>query len=251
MPDKTRNTPQLPRSRHWARRTHRVLGLASLLFIAVISASGLLLNHADGLKLSQTAAGTWLARLYGIAPPPIDSSFAAGKLFLATADDTLYSNGVELANGVDRLIGAVPVGAIVVAASDDELFITTADGALVERFATDPSITMQRIGVSGQRVFADLSSTLLEINVETMNFAAPADLPTLPIDWSQQETPTKSQLQRVGATAVGRAINWERVLLDLHSGRILPGLGRYLADLTALALLYMCFSGFLIWRRRR
>jgi uncharacterized iron-regulated membrane protein len=63
--------------------------------------------------------------------------------------------------------------------------------------------------------------------------------------------PVDAQAEQIGIAALGQEIQWERVLLDLLSGRILPGVGRYLADITALALLYMCFSGIVLWTRRR
>jgi uncharacterized iron-regulated membrane protein len=76
-------------------------------------------------------------------------------------------------------------------------------------------------------------------------------LSTNDVLWSQPATPSAERAEQIGAAALGRAINWERVLLDFHSGRILPTVGRYLADLTALCILYMCFTGIFVWVRKR
>jgi uncharacterized iron-regulated membrane protein len=84
-----------------------------------------------------------------------------------------------------------------------------------------------------------------------MSLTALDDPPAGGIRWSQPAMPSAAQAEQLGAAALGLAINWERVLLDLHSGRILPKAGRYIADITALALLYMCFSGIVLWTRRR
>jgi uncharacterized iron-regulated membrane protein len=44
---------------------------------------------------------------------------------------------------------------------------------------------------------------------------------------------------------------WERVLLDLHSGRILGRAGPYVMDLAALLMIFLGVSGFWLWLRQR
>ena len=152
------NTPdeqvelQAPRRRHWARRTHRVLGMGSLLFVILISFSGLILNHADALGISRYAAGSWLLRIYGIELPPVDSAFAAGGVMFATSAETLYANGAEFAMGVDRLIGAVAVDDGIVVATGNEFFLVSADAKLIERFAPESSVLMSKLGTDDGRV---------------------------------------------------------------------------------------------------
>ena len=62
--------PPSRRARHWARRTHRVLGVSSLLFLVFISVSGIVLNHAEELGLSRSSAGTWILDIYDVPLPP-------------------------------------------------------------------------------------------------------------------------------------------------------------------------------------
>ncbi|MBT5219105.1 MAG: hypothetical protein HOM16_06425, partial [Woeseia sp.] len=64
-------------------------------------------------------------------------------------------------------------------------------------------------------------------------------------------TPSQQQVAKIAATSLGKTLSWERVLSDLHSGRILPTVGRYLADITAICLLYLCVTGIFLWFRRR
>ena len=49
----------------------------------------------------------------------------------------------------------------------------------------------------------------------------------------------------------GQGLPWGRVLLDLHSGRILGIWGPYLIDGAAIALLILVCSGFYNWMIRR
>jgi hypothetical protein len=242
---------QTPPVRHWARRTHRVLGVSSLLFVVLISLSGLILNHADALGMSRHAAGPLLLRIYGIMLPPVDSAFAAGGVLFATSAETLYANGGELAKSVDRLVGAVAIDGGIVVATGNEFFVTSSDAILIERFSTDSPGQMSKLGTESQRIIVAIQDGYFEFDPQRMSLAVPGGIMTDGINWSRPATPSDEEVEQIGTAALGQAINWERVLLDFHSGRILPTVGRYLADITALCLLYMCFTGIVLWNRRR
>ena len=49
----------------------------------------------------------------------------------------------------------------------------------------------------------------------------------------------------------GRGLSWERLLADLHSGRILGAAGTYFMDFIALSLIVLSMTGLFQWRRRR
>ncbi|MGS0729088.1 PepSY-associated TM helix domain-containing protein, partial [Shewanella sp. 0m-11] len=46
-------------------------------------------------------------------------------------------------------------------------------------------------------------------------------------------------------------LTWERVLLDMHSGRFFGSLGPWIMDLVALSLLIMAFTGCYIWLQQK
>lgn len=240
-----------PRPRHWARRTHRVLGMTSLVFLVFISVSGLVLNHADGLGLSRHAAAPWLLQIYGIEPPPVDSAFSVRGVLFATSAGGLYANGRELANGTGKLIGAAEADNDIVVATSNEFFVTTADGELIERFASEDTVQMLRLGTVDKNVIVEVLGRYSTFDPNTMGLSDAEETAPRDVTWSQSSAPSDEQLKQISMAAVGQAMNWERVLLDFHSGRILPVAGRYIADLTALSILYMCFSGILLWVRRR
>ena len=240
--------PQGPR--HWTTRTHRVLGLSSLVFLILISASGLILNHADTLGMSRHAAPGWLLRIYNVEPPPISSAFTAGGVLFATSEQILFADGTELAKNADPLIGAAIFDGGLIAATSNEFFLTSVDAALVERFAPDMAGPMIHLGTDGQRIIVATQKGYVDLDPHHMTLSSVVIEP-MDISWSRPVIPTKEQTQQLGAAALGQALNWERVLLDLHSGRILPTAGRYIADITAICLLYMCLTGVMLWFRRR
>ncbi|NQV86806.1 MAG: hypothetical protein HQ492_06995 [Woeseiaceae bacterium] len=243
--------PQIPLRRHWTRLTHRVFGVTSVLFLVLISASGLILNHADALGLPGGAAAPWVLRLYSSELPAVDSAFSAADVLFATSADTLYANGKELAKGTDRLIGSVVTDDVKVVATASEFFLVSHDTILIERFAPDASGSMRELGTDGQHIFVAIHDAYYQFDLQRMSLSSPSSFALENIAWSQPARPSVSQAEQIGTAALGQAINWERVLLDFRSGRILPTVGRYLADITALCLLYMCFTGLWILARGR
>lgn len=251
------NTPaapsktQTPRRRHWARRSHRVLGVGSLLFLILITVSGLLLNHADTLGLSRHAAGPMLLRIYGIEVPPVDSAFEAGTIMFATSSGTLFANDQTLAIGAQNLSGVIKIDGGLLVATSNEFLLTTDDARLVERFAPESSAPITRLGTDGQRILVSMRNEIFEFDSVRMS-VSPAVISGLDnIVWSESVIPSEQQAKRIGVAGLAQSMNWERVLIDFHSGRILPTVGRYIADIAALCLLYLCISGLVLWTRRR
>lgn len=222
-----------------------------MLFLVLISASGLLLNHADALGMSRHAAAPWVLSLYSSELPAVDSAFSAAGVLFASSGETLYADGEELAEGTNRLIGAVLAGDTYVAATRNEFLLVSNDATLIERFAPDASGPMSKLGTEGQHIFVVIQDAYYEFDPQRMSLSSAVDVTHESVAWSQPAVPSERQAEQIGTAALGQAINWERVLLDLHSGRILPVVGRYLADITALCLLYMCFTGLWLWARRR
>lgn len=241
---------QQRRGKHWARRTHRIFGVSSLVFIFLISLTGLVLNHADTLKLStHYISGPVMLGLYGIDAPPVESAFAAHSVIFATADNKLFANGEILANDVEPLRGAVVNHDLIVVATTNEFFVVTQNADLVERYAPDVAGQTGRLGSDGQMVVADINSHQFVFDTNSM---ALRSLPGITnITWSQAVTPGPQQVAKIAAASLDSTLSWERVLSDFHSGRILPNVGRYLADITAICLLYLCITGAFLWFRRR
>ena len=243
------------RGKHWTRRSHRVVAIGALVFLIVITITGLILNHADALGLSQRPASSVLAsRLYGIEAPPIDAAFEAAGMTFATAANTLFADGVVLAHDTGELRGAIvsrDAGIdVIVVATDREVFVTTSSAVLIERSERDSQPRLIKLGNDGHRVVAALHDGHVEFDPQQMNFSA-FDGRDNDIEWSEPVALADEQLLQIGNAAIGQSVNWERILIDLHSGRIFPTAGIYIADITAACLLYLCMSGLALWFRRR
>ena len=67
---------------------------------------------------------------------------------------------------------------------------------------------------------------------------------------STQTLPTQLE-QQINQQFRHHLIHWERVILDLHSGRLPGPYGIYLADISAIILVLLSITGIALWIRRR
>jgi hypothetical protein len=204
------------------RRGHRWVGVSVVVFVLFLAISGVTLNHASDLGLDRRYVGwSWLLDLYGIQAPQPAASFAdAGPLLLATAEQAahVFMTGGELVEMIDlqsSLPGPVErLGRLAdraVIQSDGQLFRSDAGIAGFERWDTDS-----------------------------------ADK----IEWSVATPPDAGELAKLDAAWRGRGLPVERVLLDVHSGRIFGMPGVLLMDLFALCMIALGISGLMLSNAR-
>jgi uncharacterized iron-regulated membrane protein len=78
-----------------------------------------------------------------------------------------------------------------------------------------------------------------------------AETDRLEADWSQAQTPAPQLRAALAQAWRGTGLSLERVLLDIHSGRILGAWGIWLVDAAAVLFLVLAASGVWLWSRRR
>ena len=73
------------------------------------------------------------------------------------------------------------------------------------------------------------------------------------VDWSDVTSMFPEIRKKLSTLAPGAGPSWERVLQDLHSGRLFGAAGIFLIDLTGVIILLLAISGFvtIIMRKRR
>lgn len=232
-------------------RVHRVLGLTSAVFVLMLAVTGLALNHTGWLGLDrQHVAGDWLLDWYGIEPPPGITAFAVGDRHVARMGRRVWLDGEPVLEDAGALRGAVRSGRFLVVALDDDLALLTADGRLVERIDAGAGAPrgIRRLGT------AEDGGVIVE--AEAGRFRADPTLagwqPTrVTADWSQPVTLSAEAKRRLAEGWRGRGLSLERVLLDLHSGRILGRFGVWLMDGMALVFVALAVTGIWVWFRRR
>ena len=244
----------VPRRRNGLQRLivwHRRIGLATAIIVIFLALSGLLLNHANRLGLDQTEiSADWLLRWYGFPPAQEPVSYRAGEYWISWTGARLMLDENPVMETKTAPVGVAALSnALLAAAFADALVLIDAGGAVLERVGAEslPG-TLQRIGVQAGGALA----------VQTPNgrFAAAADLiewhPTsAEAAWSGAETAPAALRERLLKTQRGPGLPAERVLQDLHSGRIFGAWGPWLMDAAAIAFVIMAITGFVYWFRQR
>ena len=91
---------------------------------------------------------------------------------------------------------------------------------------------------------------LAVFNTQELTLSALTDQQRAHIDnihWQQPTTPTVEDASAVALLQENVGINWERLLIDLHSGRALGSWGGIFVDILALLLALIACGGVWIW----
>ena len=227
------------------RTAHRWLGLSLAFFVLFLSVTGLALNHGETWQLDKKTIPSWLASLY-IETPDL-TGFKVTEGLVYQAGHTLYLSEHAVTSCSETLIGAAEISGLIITACEGELLAFLGSGQLVERLGAAHGVPspITRLAMNphmeGAFVFVgndegwyrynmeELSSESILVSDESMMQASPAEIPA--------------------NLALGGAITWERLILDLHAGRW-PGFSStWFLDAVAGLLIVLALSGIGIYFR--
>jgi hypothetical protein len=129
--------------------------------------------------------------------------------------------------------------------------LLTADGELVEQLGSAAGVPagMQAIGLTADGNLAIRAAHgYYQTSADFLEWNETNDLDAV---WAQGEEPSLQLKQEIQASWRGSGLPMERVMLDLHSGRILGSWGIYLVDAAAILFLLLAISGVWLWGKRR
>ncbi len=230
---------------------HRYIGLASALFVVVLAATGLLLNHTEELGLdSIQVTSPALLDWYGVRAPRSIVVYRADQLTITGMEGNIFLEQGRLPNVEGPLRGVVEYAGLVVVAGVNQLLLLTPAGELVERLDTASGVPADilAIGVTGNGALAVRTahgSYLTDDNF--LDWTLREDVVA---DWATSTTPTEQQRRALERAWRGDGLPLERIMLDIHSGRILGSAGVYLMDGAAILFLLLAASGVWLWVKR-
>ena len=219
------------------------------IFFVFLAITGIMLNHTDALNLDRRyLASDWLLEWYGIEPDVSSVNFAlTDERWLTGTAVSLYLDGRFVAATNEKPVGVAETRDMFVIATENEILLLTSDGKLLERGAanTIPG-HIERLGVT--------VDGLAVVETSVGRFLADRNLlewrpSQAPGTWSQTAAAPAHLLEKVKKAERNRILSLERLLFDLHSGRLLGKWGPYFMDGVAVLLLilvgmglYMSFS---------
>lgn len=239
------------------RRWHRKLGLAAIPLILILLFTGILLNHGEDLDLDSRPLSYGLLELvYGVRPDQEILGFAVAGHWLTGQGNRLILNSTPFAECSQPLKGAVAQGGFFIALCSDSLFLVTPAGQLVERLGESHGLPapLLRIGsvIDGDAdfVFIEVEDDIWKLNLASL-LSSKITAGIQAVKWSKPEAYPKELLKEITADLIVDDINLERLILDIHSGRVLGTGGVLLVDFIAVLMAVLALSGFLMWVKKR
>ena len=230
---------------------HRWLGLAAVPFVLLLAITGVLLERTDALDLDTSyVTSDWMLAWYGVAPADDPVSFPAGERWISWLDGTLYVDGEPVQRAVPVLTGATALESAIVAATGDALYLLTMDGELVEK-VTPIGLAGTIDGVTAGPDNAVLIRAGGEVLISDIDMIAWRANNGGAIIWPESQAAPAAIQRALLESYRGTGLPQERVLLDLHSGRLIGSFGPYVMDGAALILLLLSATGVYNWVRRR
>lgn len=242
--------------RQFLYRWHRRIGVATAIFVCILSITGILLNHTEALQLdSRYANSSLLRKVYGL-PATLDIQVIniAGQN-ISQFDESIYLGTKAVDTCPGDLVGAVALNgdafnSILVACTHGLLWLNL-HGDFLDFISIDQlnSSSISALGLSSQnKPVIDNSSAQLIVNLDTLN----TEVSATDIQWSNFEAASPETAKLLTHHFYQKTISWERLILDTHSGRIFGGnFGVFLMDISAIILLLLSISGVYMWWIRR
>lgn len=233
------------------RRVHRWLGLAAAVFVLIISTTGWFLNRTGDLAMgAQYVTWTPILEWYGIQPPRVETGYRLDDAdWLVQAAGQLFLNHERIAVADGGLIGAVTLAEppIIVAAIPDRMYLFTLRGELIEKLDRSNRIPLPiaNIGVTASGMLAvDAARGRFEADEHVVSWSP---LTGDSVRWARPAPPPAGLRDNIAVEARQHILSWERLVLDLHSGRLLGRTGIILYDLVAIVLIVLAATGLYMW----
>ncbi len=234
---------------------HRRIGLFALVLVVILAITGIMLNHTEKLNLDNTFINnSLLLGWYGIEPEDEPVSFriknSTQDHIISAWQKQLFFDNTAIINLEQMMHGAIAAEQFIVVALENEIILLSYEGELIERISTGISFgNIQRLGKKYKRPVIETSGPLYYIADEHI-----LDWDVIineGVEWTEEYTLNNKEREQLLIAYRGNGLKLERVILDLHSGRIFGHYGIYLMDAAAIALLWLSLSGLWVWSSRR
>lgn len=232
-------------------RWHRWAGLAAAVFLLQIALTGILINHGDVLEIDKKyVRSSTMLDWYGIGAPRVESGFRAGDRWISQVENRLYVNDREFARSEARLVAAVQHQNAIVLATRDRLYVLDAQGGLLESLGPEHGVpaSIEALGRHGAELVLRAQSGDIRVDLDAFQWHAKKNTG---VQWAQPEALPPALAAAVAGELRQHSLSWDRLIRDIHSGRILGAAGMWLLDVLAVLLILLSVTGVWVWWRAR
>ncbi len=227
---------------------HRYIGVSAALLVVVLATTGLMLNHTEKLQLdSHYVSSPWLLDQYGIHAPANVHSYHLQNHWLSQWGEHLFLGQIDVGETQEKLRGGMFYENMLVIALENEVWLLTSQGELIEKLGNSEGLPtgISAIGITNDGQVAVM--TAHGVYIANRDLLTWQDAPEAITAWVDNEDLPAPLHQRLLEKYRGHGLSLERIILDLHSGRIFGQYGLYIMDAAAVLMLFLAFSGSGIW----
>lgn len=230
---------------------HRYTGLICAVLVLLLAVTGLLLQHGKRLALNESfVASPVLLNHYGITPNPV-TSYKTPAHWISHAGEHLYLDGKPLPGEYGNILGAAETAFGYAVISEQRLILFDKEGQLIETLAVDTGLPEPALGIGSSPTAAIVMRGGKTYWLPDKDFITWTTYQGPHPVWANPEQTSPELLTVIQDYDVSHTISMERLLLDLHSGRLLGKYGFIVIDAAAIGLILLSCSGIWVWLQRR
>ena len=230
---------------------HRRLGAVLAVVVILLCVTGVALNHTERLHLDERPLrADWLLDWYGVAAPDSGRYVSLGTHDVASLGDHLYVDDTFIGAPFPDLVGAVRTDAFLVVAFTNEMLVLADDLSIVERLGHAEGLPADLAAITSGD-----TGGLAVLDASGRTWVADRDIVAWQrtdyrVDsWPEPAALSADRLRELGRDYRGRVLTLERLMLDLHSGRLFGLGGTWVMDIVAALLVVLAVSGLWLWSR--
>jgi len=194
-------------------KIHRLLGITLVFFVMVLLITGALLQHAEDINIRQKYASSSIAKnFYNLKPCQISSIKIENK-WISLCNSNLYLDTKKILSNVDNITAAYKNKSVYYIYYDDHM-VTVSE-----------NYEIQSIGHK-----ADDVRYKIELKDNIIN---------------------KGLKRIIEDKSISSTITYERIIVDLHTGRLFGVVGITLIDIVTLGMLVLSITGTISWMRHK
>jgi len=225
---------------------HRYTGLCVAIIIILLSVTGIILNHTEDLELdSHYVKCTAILDWYGIKPPKTDIAFTSNNHWIIQAGEHVYFETKQLLKTSDTLIGVVYTESFFLLGFTHSIIMVSPEAEIIERIEKP----LTKIGIdSNSSVFINSEDRTLYSNDALLSWK---ETDQKPPKWSKPSEIPPDLNQHISNLTRNNILPYERLLLDIHSGRFFGAYGVIIFDIAGILFILLAISGCWMWLRHK
>ena len=233
----------LTKAIRWTKHWHARIGFFASVFFLCLVFSGVALNHTKSIGLAERTVKTpWLMDWMGLRADLPADGYKVGEQYVISSSEKAVLNSLILHHVRNEVLGAVSWNGLVAVVDKNTLYLFDNSANLIDHIGGEnlPKPTLQGIGLLDEKIVLKTEAGAYQTD-DALHWKK---LNSKNIVWSEK-TVLPEMLKPSIETNFSPSISMEKLLLDLHSGRIFGRYGPLLMDLVAFILFLPSISG--VW----